>query len=102
MCFEPDEVRRILSFKAGYAKDQWYKIGQINPPEENIMTILEPDARKQWKKRLLPAVLFQTPSSSNVRLIFFSVRRQGHRRLRVVHRHRAGQMAPIGRAAVRR
>lgn len=58
ICFDPDEIRRMLSIKSGYAKDKWYKIGQTNPSEENIMTILDPEARKQWKKILLPAVLF--------------------------------------------
>ncbi|KAK1831157.1 cytochrome P450 [Podospora conica] len=55
MCFDPDEVRRIMSLKSGYTKDRWYKAGQVHPSEENTMSILDPDTRKHWKKKLLPA-----------------------------------------------
>lgn len=61
-------------------KDKWYKLGQTSPSEENIMTILDPEERKRWKKILLPAVLLgPVPSSPRARLIRFPVLRQGQR-----------------------
>ena len=69
MCFEFDEVRRILSFKCGYTKDMWYKIGKIQPNEENTMTILDPAERKLRKKRVLPAVRFQSLPSPKVKIL---------------------------------
>ncbi|KAK3366684.1 cytochrome P450 [Lasiosphaeria ovina] len=55
LCFEPDKIRRITLLKAGYTKDKRYKVGQINPPEENTMTAIDLDARKQTKMMVLPA-----------------------------------------------
>ena len=62
LCFDPNEVRRILSLKGGHAKDKRYKVGQISPPEENTITVIEPEARRQRKKMLLLAVSTRTVS----------------------------------------
>ncbi len=51
-----DTLHRISSFKSGYRKDEWYKIGRMDPHVDSVFSTLDPELRRERKKRIAPAV----------------------------------------------
>ncbi|KAI6296804.1 Cytochrome P450 monooxygenase aba1 [Pyricularia oryzae] len=55
MTDDPDVIRRISAARSGYVRDTWYITGRFNPYHDNMFTVLEPKAHKQFKSRTLHA-----------------------------------------------
>ncbi|TLD31295.1 hypothetical protein PspLS_01879 [Pyricularia sp. CBS 133598] len=55
MTDDPEIIRRISAARSGYVRDTWYITGRFNPYHDNMFTVLEPKAHKQFKSRTLHA-----------------------------------------------
>ncbi|KAM7219647.1 Cytochrome P450 [Rhypophila decipiens] len=49
-----DELLRIQSPRSVYRKDDWYLIGQINPPFHNLLSMQDKDVRRERKRKVTP------------------------------------------------
>lgn len=56
ICADVDELIRIQSPRSLYRKDDWYQIGQINPPHHNLLSMQDKEARRERKRKITPGV----------------------------------------------
>lgn len=55
ICTDIDALHRISSFKGGYRKDVWYKLGQMTPGIDSVFSTIDPELRRERKKKIAPA-----------------------------------------------
>lgn len=55
---DADELLRIQSARSVYRKDDWYQIGQMNPPHHNLLSMQDKEARRERKRKVMPGVSF--------------------------------------------
>ncbi|KAK3346974.1 cytochrome P450 [Lasiosphaeria hispida] len=55
ICTDLETIHRICSFKSGYRKDNWYRIGRMSKDQDSVFTTLDPELRREKKKKISPA-----------------------------------------------
>ena len=55
LCTDVAELHRISSVKAGYTKHAWYKFGQMKPGVDSVFTTIDPEERREKKRKITPA-----------------------------------------------
>ncbi|KAK0611729.1 cytochrome P450 [Immersiella caudata] len=55
ICTDVDEILRITHFKSGWRKDKWYKLGQMTPGVDSVFSTLDPELRREKKRKIMPA-----------------------------------------------
>lgn len=56
MCTDVESMYRISSARSEYTKGEWYKIGQITPGKDTILTMQSKEQRRERKRKLMPGV----------------------------------------------
>lgn len=56
VCTDIDEVYRVSGVRSSYRKAQWYSISKITRDGDHILSLIDPEQRKERKKYIMPAV----------------------------------------------
>jgi hypothetical protein len=56
ICSDIDALCKISSVRSLYRKDEWYSVARISRRGDHILTLLDPEARRERKKFIGPAV----------------------------------------------
>ncbi|KAK3689051.1 cytochrome P450 [Podospora appendiculata] len=57
MCTDGEVLRRILSVRSTYKKDDWYIAARTHSDYDNILSMRDKDLRRERKKKLMPAYI---------------------------------------------
>lgn len=49
---DPEIIKKISSARSAYSRDQWYITGRLNPYQDNMFTLLEPEVHNKAKAKL--------------------------------------------------
>lgn len=55
ICTDTSEIQRITHFRSGWRKDKWYRLGRMTPGVDSIFSTLDPELRREKKKKIMPA-----------------------------------------------
>src|SRR5690349_6851031 len=56
VCTDVDTMYRMMGVRSDYRKSQWYTIARISRVADHILTIIDPELRRERKKYIMPAV----------------------------------------------
>jgi hypothetical protein len=56
ICSDIDALYKISNVRSLYKKDEWYSVSRISRRGDHILTLLDPEARRERKKFIAPAV----------------------------------------------
>lgn len=69
VCSDTDALYRISSVRSRYRKDEWYTVTRISKHGDHVISLLDPEMRRERKKHIGPAVRTPLPSVIRAGLI---------------------------------